>query len=265
MLSAKWRPNCTRSSFRLRADSTAVWLTTTSWLRLIASPARSIVLRPPTPTLNSLLVVETVAEEHRVLVVEAIVGADEVLIARLVVRHLALGRRHQRRRDHRRLVGAHAFVGGEVVHPIALDRPAEEPAEPLLAERGLARALRLRKRILRVERLVAMEQEPAAAQLVGAGARDDADDGAGRVAVLGGELVGDDDVLADRFHRQAAARAGQHVVLVAHAVDAIRVVATQLAAGVDAAAADAGHARRGLRERRERAARAPAANRAARG
>ena len=52
------------------------------------------------------------------------------------------------------------------MHPVALDRAAEEPAAALLAERRLARALGLRERILRVERFVAVEQEargPAAA------------------------------------------------------------------------------------------------------
>ena len=94
-------------------------------------------------------------------------------------------------------------------------------------------------------------RKPRPCSVVGPRARDDADDGAGRVAVLGRELVGDDDVFAHRFHRETAARAGEHVVVVADAVDAIGVVAIQLTAGVHAAAADAGHAGRGLRERGE--------------
>src|SRR5205085_161945 len=88
----------------------------------------------------------------------------------------------------------------------------EESTVPLLTERRLARTLRLRKRILRIERVGSHQREGAPLHVVGAGARDDADDRARRVAVLGAELARHDDVLADRFEREAAARAATFVV-----------------------------------------------------
>src|SRR5262249_30368601 len=141
---------------------------------------------------------------------------------------LALIHGHERRCDHRRRALAIAFVRAEVEHAIADDGASEEGAVALFAERRLARALRLRERVLRVERIVAMEREEPALDLIGARTRDDADDRAGGQAELGRELVRHDGELADGLEGEAAALAGGDDLIVADAVDHVAVAARGL-------------------------------------
>ena len=106
--------------------------------------------------------VGAIAQRHRVLVGHAAVELDERVVPIGGVRRFALIDRHHRRGDDRRLALARAFVGAEIVQPVTHDGPAEEAAVALLAEGRLARALRLRERILRVHLVAAMEGEHAA-------------------------------------------------------------------------------------------------------
>src|SRR5207247_5004921 len=69
-----------------------------------------------------------------------------------------------------------------------------------------------------------------------------------RDPVLGGELIGEHDVLPYRFEGKPAARRGDDRVVVAHAVDQVRVVSTELSRGVHVAATDTRHAGRHVRE-----------------
>src|SRR5262249_9062270 len=154
------------------------------------------------------------------------------------VRKLPLIGRHQRRGDDAGGVVAESFERSKVMPHVFDDRSAKEATGPLLAERRLSRLLRLRERILGIQRIIAIEREHTAFQLVRAGPADDADDRAGGLTEFGGELIGVDHVLADRFQRKTAPRTGDALFVVAGAIDDDAVVATQLAAGIDAAATD---------------------------
>ena len=130
-------------------------------------------------------------------------------------------------------------------------RAAEKPTTPQLVEGRLARLLRFRKRILRVECVVTVETKSTPLEPVGPRPADHADDRTRCLAELRRELVRVHDVLTDGLEREAAARARNPLLVVARPVDDDAVVAAQLPAGVDAASADAGHARRQVGERRE--------------
>ena len=141
------------------------------------------------------------------------------------------------------------------MHPIALDRPPEERAEPLLAEGRLARSLRLRERILRVERFVTMEQVAAAIQLFVPA----------RVTTL--TMAPDASpcsavnwLAMTTYSRTASIERpprGLARMLLSLLTPSMRyeLLRDQLTAGVDAAASDASDARRGLCERGKRAPR----------
>ena len=98
---------------------------------------------------------------------------------------------------------AQPFVGGEVEQPILLQRAAERRAELVAREVGLAGDVEV---VARVERVVAMELEGAAAERVGAGLGQDVDLPAVVAAELRAVGVRFDAELADRRPSRAWCR-----------------------------------------------------------
>src|SRR5437660_7828408 len=105
------------------------------------------------------------------------------------------------------LVLPELFVIAEDERLVPLDRPARRAAVLVATE---VRPLSVEE-VARIERAVSQELEHRAVKLVGPRLEDGGDDAAGRSAVLGGVLAGQDAEFTNGFdaevHVQAAARA----------------------------------------------------------
>ena len=102
--------------------------------------------------------------------------------------------------EHPALLLAEPVVIGEEEGPVLDDRAPDGPAELTLLERRLLLAGAVGEEVVGVEPVVAQEAVARAVNRVAAGLGDDVDLSAGIAPLLGGEQVGLDLELLDRFH-----------------------------------------------------------------
>ena len=117
------------------------------------------------------------------------------------------------------LVLAQALVVAEEERLVAQQRSAERAAELMRVERRLGR----REEVARVERLVAVVLEQRAAELVGARADAQVDDGAAEHAELGGRVVRLDLEFLQRFEWRRDVHERVERLVVGHAVEQVVV------------------------------------------